>query len=208
MREKFYMIGFTAVLCFVCAVLLTAASRLLAGFQERNRELEKIQNVLKVFHVPYDVKASFHETKATFDHKVRLTTLDGLTVYELKGGHGVAGIAFPIHGPGFWGPIHALLALEPDRRTIMGISFYEHEETPGLGARISEPAFQNQFKGKKIVGADGTQGIMISKPGKPKGINTVDAITGATRTCEAVQKFLTENIRQFLKLEQAHTGAS
>lgn len=208
MRERLYMIGFTAALCFACAVLLTGASRLLAGFQDRNRELEKIQNVLKVFQIQYDKKASFEETKALYEQKVRSRTIDGMDLYELKGEGGVAGIAFPVHGSGFWGPIHGLLALEPDRRTIMGVSFYEHEETPGLGARISEAEFQDPFKGKRIVGSDGVPGIKITKEGERKGINEVDALTGATRTCEAVQKFLTENIKEFLKLDQKQTGAS
>ena len=36
----------------------------------------------------------------------------------------------------------------------MGIVFYEHGETPGLGAEVDKPWFQNQFKidkGKKYL---------------------------------------------------------
>ncbi len=60
------------------------------------------------------------------------------------------GYAFEISGEGFWDVISGYLAVSPDRRTILGIAFYRQSETPGLGAEITKPWFEEQFKDKPI----------------------------------------------------------
>ena len=45
-------------------------------------------------------------------------------------------IILPIEGYGLWSTLYGYLALESDTRTIAGITFYEHGETPGLGGEV------------------------------------------------------------------------
>lgn len=56
----------------------------------------------------------------------------------------------PVNGYGLWGPIYGYIAIAPDGDTVIGISWYEHGETPGLGANIADEPWQKQFYQKKI----------------------------------------------------------
>ena len=72
--------------------------------------------------------------------------IDEKTKKEHKGE--ISGYAFTISGTGFWGPIKGILAVEPNLEIVKGITFYEDEETPGLGHEINRESFRNSFKGK------------------------------------------------------------
>ena len=47
--------------------------------------------------------------------------------------------------------IYGFFALESDGNTVAGITFYDHGETPGLGAECEKPWFQNNFVGKLLI---------------------------------------------------------
>lgn len=108
----------------------------------------------------------------------------------------------PVSGFGLWGPIYGYIALESDGDEVIGTTWYEHAETPGLGANIAEPWWQKQFFGKLIFqpSSDGSvdlqtadMGIIVVK-GKvsdvyrdsPKSKSAVDGISGATLTGDGV----------------------
>lgn len=114
----------------------------------------------------------------------------------------VEGYVIPINGYGLWDAIYGYLALSPDGDTVIGISWYDQKETPGLGAVITEPQWQNLFPGKKIFqeSPNGTTdfktaplGIVVVK-GKvaevlgdqPKAKSAVDGMAGATLTGNGV----------------------
>ena len=67
------------------------------------------------------------------------------------------GYIIPISGKGLWSTLKGYFAISQDKNSTMGIVFYEHGETPGLGAEVDKPWFQNQFKidkGKKIFNSN------------------------------------------------------
>ena len=88
--------------------------------------------------------------------------------------------------------------------TIAGITFHKQEETPGLGGEIASQEFRGRFKGKRIVSGEGDPGITI-KVGSNQDDNEVDGITGATMTCDKVQKMLNKVIMEIVK-EQNSDG--
>ena len=85
-----------------------------------------------------------------------------------------------------------------DRNTIKGISFYEHKETPGLGARIEEPKWRATWKGIHSYDDKGEVATGVTKAGNPKD-NWVDGISGATLTSRGVS-----NMIQFWLGEQGY----
>ena len=112
------------------------------------------------------------------------------------------GYVIPVNGYGLWDAIYGYLAVAPDGDTVIGISWYEQKETPGLGANIAEPSWQREFVGKDIFqpSPDGKTdfasapiGISVVK-GKvaevigdlPKAKSAVDGIPGATLTGNGV----------------------
>ena len=111
-----------------------------------------------------------------------------LPVYIFKNGYTVV----PCYGAGLWGPIWGYVGLEKDLQTIKAVCFGHKGETPGLGAKIAdEPAFAEGFVGKTI-GA-GEILFEVAKPANRQTENNgVDAISGATITCQALGKTLNQ----------------
>ena len=53
-------------------------------------------------------------------------------------------IILPIHGYGLWSTLYGFIALESDATTVIGMRFYEHAETPGLGGEMDSPRWLQQ----------------------------------------------------------------
>lgn len=97
-------------------------------------------------------------------------------------------IVMPIHGYGLWSTMHAFLAVETDGNTVVGLNYYEHGETPGLGGEIESPKFKNAFVGKKLYNDQGEPAISVVKPGNAGDSDyKVDGLSGATLTSNGVQ---------------------
>ena len=109
-----------------------------------------------------------------------------LPVYKFKSGVTV----IPVYGAGLWGPIWGYIALQQDLKTIVGAYFDHESETPGLGAKIKDEAsFKEQFAGKVFDLEHSSVLFEIVKGGAPEGSeNKVDAISGATMTCNGLNK--------------------
>lgn len=91
------------------------------------------------------------------------------------------GLAFKADGGGFQGNIGIMVGLGSDYLKLKGIEILEQLETPGLGDRIREPKFKDQFKGLEVKPK--IEYIKYRKPEKP---NQIQAITGATISSNAV----------------------
>lgn len=92
-------------------------------------------------------------------------------------------VVLPMSGPGLWGPIDVVVGFRPDGKTLTGLDVLGNNETPGLGGRITEDWFVEQFRGK--------EGPFTTVPeGQPDGKNQFDAITGASITSKAMEKIL------------------
>jgi len=110
-------------------------------------------------------------------------------IYLLRDGDRVSLAILPIMGAGYVGPISAMLAMRGDMTTIAGMTVTEQEETPGLGARIEEPAWQASFAGTRVADEQGNIRFNVAH-GPATGAFEVDGITGATRTSNAVGRMV------------------
>ncbi|MHC4271873.1 MAG: FMN-binding protein [Planctomycetota bacterium] len=109
----------------------------------------------------------------------------------------IAAYALPISGKGFWAPIRGVIGIKSDKQTVVGIAFYEQNETPGLGAEIAKPDFTNQFIGKKLS-SEGKM-LNIKRPGDELGESDVHAVTGATQTSVRLEKIINTAIEDWKK---------
>jgi Na+-transporting NADH:ubiquinone oxidoreductase subunit C len=114
---------------------------------------------------------------------------DVATVFELRDDGARTLIILPVHGSAYQSTIKGYLALKADLNTVAALTFYEQEETPGLGARIEEDAWQALWPGKQVADADGVIRIDVVK-GAGAGVHEVDGISGATRTSTGVTNLL------------------
>jgi Na+-transporting NADH:ubiquinone oxidoreductase subunit C len=115
-------------------------------------------------------------------------------VYLVRDGERIKTVVLPVFGYGLWSTMHGLIALAGDGRTISGLTFYEHGETPGLGDFIESPAWQAQFPGKLAFDEQGKLRLAVVKggvnPASPEARYQVDAVAGATLTSNGVNNLL------------------
>lgn len=98
----------------------------------------------------------------------------------------------PVFGAGLWDWISGFVALEKDLNTIKGVAFDHKQETPGLGARITEAKVQARFKGKTIFEGNNLVAVaMIKGEGNTDlGTHEVDGMSGATMTAKGLNTML------------------
>ena len=103
-------------------------------------------------------------------------------------------IILPVHGKGLWSTMYGFLALAPDGQTIESLAFYEHAETPGLGAEIDNPRWKAKWVGKLVFDKEGQPRIEVIKgtvdPDHPDAHHQVDGISGATITGRGVRNLV------------------
>jgi Na+-transporting NADH:ubiquinone oxidoreductase subunit C len=103
-------------------------------------------------------------------------------------------LVLPVHGAGYLSTLYGYLALDADLNTIRGLSFYQQEETPGLGSEIENPSWLAQWEGKWLRDPSGRLRIEVvqdgARPGSEAERYQVDGISGATRTGAGVTRLL------------------
>jgi len=116
----------------------------------------------------------------------------------------------PIYGAGLWGPIWGYIAFNADCTEIVGAYFDHESETPGLGAKIKDEAwFREQFKGETVNFSKPDDSFDIIKGGAPKDDKSaVDAITGATMTCNGLDAALDTWFKAYMPFLEKKAGAA
>ena len=115
-----------------------------------------------------------------------------LPVMKCKLDDGSIKYVLPVYGAGLWGPIWGYIAVNEDGNTIYGANFSHEGETPGLGARITEPDFQDKFVDKHLFVEGQFKSVAVLKKGQKaiNGAEQIDAITGATITSRGVSDMM------------------
>lgn len=182
-------------------------------------------------------RSNFEEQSLSLSHYLKRYEGEGYAhlpwkiLYEILSSEGkerVVGYILPIFGFGLWNSIHGYLAVGGDGNTILGTTWYKHEETPGLGANITLPQWQKSFVGKKIFQPDGqgyvdlesaSMGIHLIKggvqrlpPHSSKREVSVDGIPGATLTSQGVMQAYKHSLTPyryfFIRMQKEREGES
>ncbi len=106
-----------------------------------------------------------------------------------------------VRGNGLWDKIWGWIAIENDAdRTIAGAAFGHKGETPGLGAEIKDnTSWKNMFAGEKLYKKGEYSPVIVKKGGAdPTSKYEVDAISGATVTCDGVTKMLEKGLAVYM----------
>ena len=162
---------------------------LLGPLNANNPVVVQILGALKVDFSQADPAEVYYtlvqDTLKYGEKEVYVANLNGAIKYVL-----------PLSGKGLWGGIGGYLALDEDKNTIYGVNFNHEGETPGLGAKIIELPFRQEFEGKHIRNAEGqVVSVAVLKAGnRAEGQEQVDAISGATITSTGVSTMLNEEL--------------
>ncbi len=212
-RGNIYTIFFAFIICLISSSALTLVSQGLEEKKNFNIEIDMKKNVLKAFGMdtkgkkPNEIMDFYSGNIEEYVTDKSGSIVEGKKVADIdpvkdkdlqpvyKGSsNAVTGYAIPIIGPGLWGTMYGYLALENDLNTMQGISFYKHQETPGLGGEIEAVWFTKNFVGKKICDDNGRlRSIKVVKgavkdviPDPSEQKYYVDGISGATMTSDGV----------------------
>ena len=223
-NKNSYTLIYAVVMVVVVALLLALVSSGLKDIQNNNVKLDKKKQILSSLNFQLDgqdantlyeqhivkelvlnVKGEVlsekmgeafvidvikENAKAEAERQLPLyvAEVDGQTKYIIT-----------MRGAGLWGPIWGYIALNDDKNTVFGTYFSHASETPGLGAEIALPAFQNKFVGKHILNdARDFVSIAVMKPGQTaEGQDYVDGISGGTITSKGVEAMLLKSIGQY-----------
>ena len=190
-----YTIIYASIIVVIVAVMLALVSQVLSPRQEDNRLLDQQKQILVALNQNYDntdpaalYLSLVNDTIDVNGAPVFVANIEGNTKYVLK-----------LHGAGLWGGIGGYLALDADKNTIYGVNFNHESETPGLGAEIVTEKFRSQFPGKHIKNAAGeVVSVAVLKAGKlAEGQEQVDALSGATITCDGVSTMIATNLVEY-----------
>jgi len=113
-------------------------------------------------------------------------------VYIVEENNATKTIILPVSGYGLWSTLHGFLALESDANTVVGLGFYEHAETPGLGGEVDNPRWKAIWPGKKVFDLEASDQpiLKLVKGSVDKSSSSaayqVDGLSGATITSRGV----------------------
>ena len=120
--------------------------------------------------------------------QVRRLPNHGLVFDVVKDGE-LTSMILPIEGKGLWSTLYGYIALAPDSKTIVGITFYKHGETPGLGGEVDNPRWKALWPDRIAFNSRWQPVIGVNKgmAGPPEtDPHRVDGLSGATITSRGV----------------------
>lgn len=195
-KSPYFAVIYMFIVTAVFSSILIGFSRLTREKVQANEMLAFERAVLEVFpEIKPDSNKEVHEIFT--EQFVKKDELGALLYYK---NHQLAGYAVAVEGKGFWASIKGIVGLEKDQQTITGVSFYDQSETPGLGARIVEPEFCEQFVGKNIHSGEKPISFKSESAGEDLKDNQVHSITGATQTCVRLEKLINDGLIEWQQL--------
>ncbi len=197
-----YIIIFIILICLVFGIAVSAVHYLTLDQLQKNETLHRNRIICRAFDLPVS-GSDVASYQSSVDQFIRTDTLDyqnrKMEIFRYAG-PGAAKVGFTFSGMGFWERISGIIVLSPDLNTVQNIRFLEQKETPGLGARIEEQWFTNQFKGLEIDwNAPVGERVIVGGSVAPNAKNRVNAITGASQTSMALGNFLNAELEFFRK---------
>jgi Na+-transporting NADH:ubiquinone oxidoreductase subunit C len=225
-----YTFMFAFAVCVTCSLALSIVSEGLKEKKAMNVALDVKTNILKAVGVDTSVvcpgcsKIPAQRIIELYDEKIeeKVISKEGkimeeklpediqegealypLYIYSEKGQ--IRAFCFPIVGKGLWSTIYGYFALEVDAVTLRGVTFYQHGETPGLGAEIEKDWFQDNYKGKKVWNSRTDQlapvkvvkGKVEDVVSKEEAAFYVDGISGATMTSKGITAMVDKWVRLY-----------
>jgi Na+-transporting NADH:ubiquinone oxidoreductase subunit C len=115
-------------------------------------------------------------------------------VYLVESDGRVDKVILPVHGRGLWSTMYGFLALSGDGATVLGLNFYQHAETPGLGGEIENPRWLDRWPGRRVFGPEGEVRLQVVRgsvdPASEWADWSVDGLSGATLTADGVSNMV------------------
>lgn len=199
-NSAIYTFIFIIVICIIFGAGISLVHYATLDILAKNEALNRNRVICNAFLLPVagDSPQAYQQA---IDANIITETLasDAVSfITYFKKDSAAADVGFVFSGMGFWDRIEGILVLKNDLSEVVNIQFLDQQETPGLGARIEEKWFTNQFRGLHIDwNGLPDQRLIIGSAVAPGAQNRVDAITGASQTSMALEKLLNDELNRF-----------
>jgi Na+-transporting NADH:ubiquinone oxidoreductase subunit C len=117
------------------------------------------------------------------------------TIYEVRDGDRLKTLILPIRGYGLWSTLWGFIAIDfssvtadPTSLKVVGLAYYKHAETPGLGGEVDNETWKEKWNDKQVFDSDWKVRLEVAK--NASGNYQVDALSGATLTSNGVSNML------------------
>ncbi len=102
-------------------------------------------------------------------------------------------VVLAVEGLGMWGTIYGFVSIAPDGNTVLGLTYYDQKETPGLGGEIGNPTWQALWRGRHADDERWAPAVSVIKgaagPADRDPLH-VDGLSGATITSNAITRLM------------------
>lgn len=191
-----YVVLFTFIVCAAFTIILAVANEGTKDLVAANKAFAVQSAVLGAFGIPFanEADAASKYASSVTEHG------DGAQKTWRAAIDGAEYIALQQSGAGLWGTISLIVAASSDAGRLRGLRVVAQNETPGLGGRIEEPWFLEQYEGERAPGGRigmkaGAEASGKADPDKENG--RVDGISGATRTSQAFESIVNAALLRF-----------
>lgn len=186
-----FMILITIIFVGILAVLYHSTKSRVTQYQE----MEIKSSILGVFDLSSD------QIEKDYSNFITEKKEQDISYYIAQKNGTLLGYAFIINGKGLWGSIQAIVSYTPDFSEIIGFRILSQSETPGLGARITEPWFMDQFKKRPMI-KDQKINIfsLIAENEAVKNDQQIKQITGATLSSKAIVNMINDESQRIIKV--------
>ena len=174
---RIFPLMFMLLVTIVCISVVVGLHLSTRERVEVNENLFLRRTVLDAADISYP--NDFREIDSLYEEMVTEDEDSGSIFYRIMQSDGSLSYVVPAEGPGLWGQIMVMVGFAEDLVELTGIGIFSQNETPGLGARIEEEWFQDQFAGKRGP-------FTLVEEGTADSPNEIDGITGATKTSRAM----------------------
>lgn len=190
-RSTLYSTGFMIGLTIILITLLGVLNQVTKPTIEKIEAEQVLTAILNSAGIDYTTDT----INQVYEDNIRKTSIDNdeRDVYEIVRNGQLEGYVFEYFGGALWGEVRGYIGVDKELSTILGVDIVKNNETPGLGGRITEDWFKDQFKGIPI---DAERDFLIYRPNDG---GNVDAITGATQTSDAMRRIFNQEIRDFVQ---------
>ena len=225
-QSNTYTILYSAIMVIVVGAVLALVYGALKPKQEENIKIDKMKQMLSAVRIVTESDDQVIDTYNKYIPEAFIINLAGetvsndkdaafaidmakemkkpssermLPVYKFVGDDAQVRYIVPLSGAGLWGAIWGYVSIDANGSTLYGAYFSHASETPGLGAEIEKPDFQEQFQDKNLFKDGEFKPVKVMKAGqKPtNGADYVDAISGGTITSKGVQSMLNDCLTDY-----------
>lgn len=193
-----YVVVFTFVVCAAFVFFLALANQATKDQVAANRLFAERAAVLDAFGIEYTAPPEALEKYERFVKDQPVPEGSGAEKAYRYEADGKTYFAARVTGAGLWGSITAIVAADASTERLSGIQIIAQNETPGLGGRIDEAWFRDQFRGERV----GPEGIRVQSGAEAKGTGDpdpdngfLDGVSGASRTSQSMEAIVNGGIR-------------